>query len=97
MNKRQWWNVMADEYRSLPRKICPDATSSTTNPTLTGLGSNLHIPAHNLIVRSHLEYLDVRYQILQIPVAARSKAWVCGRSLGGIIWFEFRRDGCQCF
>jgi len=88
---------MADEYRSFPRKISPDATSSTTNPTRTGLGSNLRMPAHNLIVRSHLEYLDLRYQILRVPVAARSKAWVCGRSLGGIIGFEFGRDGCLCF
>ena len=30
-------------------------------------------------------------------MAALSKAWVCGCSLGGIIGFEFRRDGCQCF
>jgi hypothetical protein len=88
--------VMADEYRSSPRKICPDATSSSTNPTRTDLGSNLRISAHNLIVRWHLEYLDVHYQILLVPVAARSKAWACGRSICGIIGFEFRRDGCLC-
>jgi len=59
--------VVADEYRSSPRKISPVATSSTTDPTRTGLGSNLRIPAHNLIVRNHLEYLAARYQILGGP------------------------------
>jgi hypothetical protein len=77
--------VMADKYRSSPRKICLVATSSTTNPTRAVLGSKLRIPAHNLIVWSHLDYLDVHYQILPVPVAARSKAWVCGRSLAGIV------------
>jgi hypothetical protein len=37
-----------------------------------------------------LEYLDVHYQILSVPLAALSKAWVWGRSFGGIIGFEFR-------
>ena len=99
MNEWAWGSggmVTTDEYRSSPRKICPSVTSSTTNPTWTALGSHLRIPAHNLIVENHSDYWDVRYQILPVPVAARSKALGCDRSLGGITGFESRRDRCLC-
>jgi len=41
---------------------------------------------------SQASSLTTRISTVQpIPEAARSKAWVCGRSLAGIAGFEFRR------
>ena len=41
------------------------------------------------LVRTAVEKLTVHYEdvfnLLPIPVAARSEAWVCGRSLAGIV------------
>jgi hypothetical protein len=31
------------------------------------------------------EFVSVKFFVLPIPLAARSEAWVCGRSLAGIV------------
>jgi hypothetical protein len=46
--------------------------------------------------------LDYVYTMPTIPVAARSKAWVCGRSLAGIVGSNPARGidvslSCECY
>ena len=46
---------------------------------LSPLGCSLLVNTYDVS-----EIIHIKYSSLQIPVAARSKAWVCRRSLAGI-------------
>jgi len=41
LSREHWWNDMDGKNRSARSKTCPSASFSVTNPTQTGLGSNL--------------------------------------------------------
>jgi hypothetical protein len=84
---------LTGENRSTRIKTCPSVTLSTTNPTWTDPGSNPGLrgerPATNRLSHgtadvTHCDHLLLPNKKLPIPVAARSKAWVCGSSLAGI-------------
>ena len=63
---------------------------SLTLPTAVTFG-NLHVATQRVYVFRNTPTARSENFRMQISVAARSMAWVCGRSLAGIAGFESRQ------